>query len=276
MHLLAFVFSVVRSWLRTQSALAVENLALRQQLAVLRRSVKRPKVRNRDRIFWMVLSRWWSDWRSILVIVRPETVIRWHRAGFRFYWRRRSRRRTVGRPKIEAEIRNLIRRMCRGNPTWGSPRIQSELHLLGFEVSESTVARYMIPKRRPPSQTWRTFLKNHVGEIAAADFFTVPTATFRVLFCFLVLLHDRRRIVHFNVTASPSGPWATQQIIEAFPFDEAPRFLLRDRDSIYGEQFRRRVHGMGMEEVVIAPHAPWQNPYVERLIGRSARTASTT
>ena len=161
--------------------------------------------------------------------------------------------------------------MCRENLTWGSPRIQSELRLLGYDVSESTVAKYMIRRRKPRSQTWRTFLENHVGEIAAVDFFTVPTATFRILFCFLILLHDRRKVVHFNVTASPSGPWATQQIIEACPFDEAPRFLLRDRDSIYDGRFRRRVRGMGMEEILIAPRAPWQNPYVERIIGSIRR-----
>jgi putative transposase len=271
MHLLAFVVSVLRSWLRSRAALALENLALRQQLAVLRRSVKRAKVRDRDRLFWVWLSRFWTGWSSALVIVKPETVIRWHRAGFRLYWRWRSRKRTVGRPKVEAEIRNLVRRICRENSTWGAPRIQSELRLLGYDVSESTVAKYMIRRRKPPSQTWRTFLENHVGEIAAIDFFTVPTATFRILFCFLVLLHDRRRVVHFYVTTDPSGPWAAQQVTEAFPFDEAPRFLLRDRDSVYDERFRRRVHGMGMEEVIMAPHAPWQNPYVERLIGSIRR-----
>jgi putative transposase len=271
MHLLAFVLSVLRPWLRSRAALAVENLALRQQLAVLRGSVKRPKVRDRDRLFWILLSRFWAGWSSALVIVKPETVVRWHQAGFRLYWRWRSRKRTVGRPKVEAEIRNLVRRMCRQNPTWGAPRIQSELRLLGYDVAESTVAKYRIRRMKPPSQTWRTFLQNHVGEIAAIDFFTVPTATFRVLFCFLVLLHDRRRVLHFNVTTAPSGPWAAQQVIETFPFDEAPRFLLRDRDSIYVERFRCRVRGMGMEEVVIAPHAPWQNPFVERLIGSIRR-----
>jgi putative transposase len=271
MHILAFVLSVLRPWLRSHAALALENLTLRQQIAVLRRSVKRPKVRDRDRIFWVLLSRFWAGWSSALVIVKPEAVIRWHRSGFRLYWRWRSRKRNVGRPKVEAEIRNLVRRMCRQNPTWGAPRILSELRLLSYDVSESTVAKYMTRRRKPRSQTWRTFLENHVGETAAVDFFTVPTATFRVLFCFLVLLHDRRRVVHFNVTANPSGPWAAQQVIEAFPFDEAPRFLLRDRDSVYDGRFRNRIRGMGIEEVFIAPHAPWQNPYVERLIGAIRR-----
>jgi len=161
--------------------------------------------------------------------------------------------------------------MCRENPTWGAPRIQSELRLLGYEVSESTVAKYLWRPRKPPSQTWRTFLENHLGELAAIDFFTVPTATFRVLFCFLVLRHDRRRVVHFNVTANPTAVWTAQQVIEAFPFEEAPRYMIRDRDSIYGEHFKHRVKGMGIEEVVIAPQSPWQNPYVERLIGSIRR-----
>jgi putative transposase len=161
--------------------------------------------------------------------------------------------------------------MCRENPTWGAPRIQSELALLGHDIAESTVDQYMFRQPKPPSQTWRTFLKNHVGQIAAIDFFTVPTVTFRVLHVFLVLLHDRRRVVHFNVTAHPTARWAAQQIAEAFPFAQAPRFLLRDRDGIYGDGFRQRVKNMGIEQVLTAPRSPWQNPYVERLIGSVRR-----
>ena len=161
--------------------------------------------------------------------------------------------------------------MCRENATWGAPRIQSELALLGHEVAESTVAKYMIRQPKPPSQNWRTFLKNHVGQVAAIDFFTVPTITFRVMYVFLVLQHDRRRIVHFNVTTNPTAQWAAQQIVEAFPFEQAPRFLLRDRDGIFGQDFRDRVEHMGIEEVLIAPRAPWRNPYVERLIGSIRR-----
>jgi putative transposase len=161
--------------------------------------------------------------------------------------------------------------MCRENPTWGAPRIQSELRLLGYEVAESTVAKYMSRPRKPPSQSWRTFLENHVKDIARVDFFTVPTAIFRVLYCFVILGHKRRRVVHFNVTANPTATRTAQQVIEAFPYDESPRYLIRDRDSIYGLRFKHRVKGMGIDEVLIAPQSPWQNPYVERLIGSIRR-----
>ena len=187
------------------------------------------------------------------------------------YWRWKSRARRRGRPLADREIRDLIRRMSRENPTWGAPRIESELRLLGYVVAERTVAKYMVRTRKPPSQTWRTFLDNHVPDLAAIDFFTVPTVTFRVLYCFVVLQHDRRRVVHFNVTTNPSAQWTAQQIIEAFPFDEAPRYMIRDRDGVYGDDFQTRVEGMGIEEVVTAPRSPWQNPYCERLIGSIRR-----
>ena len=265
------IFVFLRSLLRNQAELAAENLALRQQLSILEHKSKRPRLRNRDRIFWAWLSRLWSNWRSVLVIVQPQTVVRWHQQGFNLYWRWKSRPKTAGRPKIDTEIRNLIRRMCRENLTWGAPRIHSELKLLGFDVSETTVDKYMIRHRKPPSQTWRTFLDNHLQDIVAIDFFTVPSATFRILYVFLVLRHDRRFVVHFNVTANPSADWTAQQTVEAFPDDDAPRFLLRDRDSIYGYDFRSRVKNMGIEEVVTAVRSPWQNPYVERIIGTLRR-----
>jgi len=252
-------------------SLAVENLALRQQVAVYQHTVKRPTLRARDRIFWVWLSRLWSNWRSALAIVQPETVIKWHRQGFKLYWRWKSRSRKPGRPPVQREVRELIRRMSRENPLWGAPRILSELLLLGYHAAERTVAKYMVRTRKPPSQTWRTFLANHVPEIAACDFFTVPTVTFRVLYVFIVLRHDRRRVVHFNVTDHPYAEWAAQQIIDAFPYEEAPRFLLRDRDGIYGDYFKKRVEGMGIEEVLIAPRAPWQNPFCERLVGSIRR-----
>ena len=198
-------------------------------------------------------------------------MIKWHRQGFKYYWRWKSRSGHVGRPKIDQEIRDLIRRLSRENPTWGAPRIQAELHLLGYEVADSTVAKYRVRSRKPASQTWKSFLRNHAGQIAAIDFFTVPTVTFNVLYCFVVLRHDRRQVVHLNVTAHPTALWTAQQIIEAFPEDTAPRFLVRDRDSIYGEHFRLRVAGMGIEEVVTAAQSPWQNPYAERLIGSIRR-----
>ena len=267
MNLVAFVHSLMR----TRTELAAENLALRQQLAALHRQSKRPRLKKRDRIFWVWFSRLFRNWRSVLVIVQPATVIRWHQQGFKLSWRWKSRAKKPGRPQIWREIRDLVRQMCSENATWGAPRIHSEILLLGYDVSESTVANYMNRDRKPPSQTWRTFLDNHVRDIVAVDFFTVPTATFRILFTFVVLRHDRRRIVHFNVTAHPTAEWTAQQIIEAFPEDSAPRFLIRDRDGIYGLSFQTRVANMGIEEVPTAPRSPWQSPYVERLIGSIRR-----
>jgi putative transposase len=271
MGILKAISLFLRAMLVPKVHLTVENLALRQQVAVLKQSVKRPKLRPRDRVFWVWLSRLWSNWRSALAIVQPETVIRWPRQGFKLYWQRKSRARKPGRPPIQGELRELIRRMSRENPLWGAPRILSELLLLGYHVAERTVAKYMARTRKPPSQTWRTFLANHVPDIAACDFFTVPTATFRVLYVFIVLRHDRRRVVQFNVTDHPYAGWAAQQVVDAFPYEEAPRSLLRDRDGIYGEYFKTRVKGMGIEEVLIAPRAPWQNPYCERLVGSIRR-----
>jgi hypothetical protein len=270
MSIVGGIVVFLRALLWNRAAIAAENLALRQQLAVLRVPAKRPRLRRRDRILWVWLSRLWTDWRSCLLIVKPETVIRWHREGFKLYWRWKSRKKP-GRPMIATEIRSLIRRMSRENPTWGAPRIHSELRLLGYAVAESTVATYMIRHRKPPSQTWRTFLQNHVRDIAAIDFLVVPTVRFQLLYCFVVLRHDRRRVAHFNVTAHPTARWTAQQIVEAFPYDKAPRFLIRDRDGIYGEDFRERIKHMGIEEVIIAYRSPWQSPYVERLIGSIRR-----
>lgn len=270
MGILRMIWALVRAFFVSRASLAAENIALRQQLLVLQRSVKRPKLRNRDRIFWSWLSMLWLGWRSALLIVQPQTIIKWHRLGFRLFWRWKSRKK-AGRPEVDREVRELIQRMCRENRTWGAPRIQSELALLGHEVAESTVGKYMIRSPKPPSQNWRTFLKNHVGQIAAIDFFTVPTIAFRVLYVFLVLRHDRRRVVHFNITTNPTAQWAAQQIVEAFPCDQASRFLLRDRDGIYGDYFRDRVKHMGIEEVLISFRSPWQSPYVERLIGSIRR-----
>jgi putative transposase len=222
-------------------------------------------------VFWVWLSRLWQNWRSCLTVVKPATVIGWHRQGFKLYWRWKSRSKKIGRLALDAEITQLIRRMCRENPLWGAPRIQSELALLGHDVAESTVAQYMVRGSKPPSQTWRTFLDNHVDCLAAIDFFTVATATFRILYVFVVLRHDRRRVVHFNVTAHPTAVWTARQVVQAFPYDEAPRFLIRDRDGIYGEDVQRRIRNMGIEEVLIAPRSPWQSPYVERLIGSIRR-----
>lgn len=271
MSLFPAILSFLRALFTPRLTLMAENLALRQQLAILHRTAKRPKLRPLDRLFWATLAGIWKNWRSALLIIKPATVIKWHRQGFQLFWGWKSNSRRPGRPPIKAEVRALIRRMARENPLWGTPRIQSELHLLGFDVAESTVAKYRIKVTRPPSQTWKTFLRNHASQIAALDFFTVPTAAFRHLYCFVILSHDRRKVVHFNVTAHPTAAWTAQQIVEAFPEDTAPRFLLRDRDAIYGEEFRRRVRGMQIEEVITAPHSPWQNAYMERLIGSLRR-----
>ncbi len=257
------------STLRTQRDLAIENLALRQQLAVLKHRHPQPSLTDADRLFWVVLSGIWPGWRESLHIVQPETVVRWHRQGFRYYWRWKSRRR--GRPRIDPDIRHLIQRMCRANPLWGAPRIHGELLKLGIDVSEATVSKYMIKRHEPPSQTWRTFLENHAKEIIALDFFTVPTVTFRILFVLIILSYDRRRILHVNVTAHPTAAWTARQLIEACGLDEAPRYLLRDRDAIYGKAFRRQAAALTIKEVTTAPRSPWQNPYAERLIGSIRR-----
>jgi len=212
---------------------ALENIALRHQLAVFTREKKRPRLRNRDRWFWIALKKLWKDWRTALEFVRPETVTGWQSKRFKRYWWRLSQSKKPGRPPMCLEIRKLVRTMAAANPIWGAPRIHGELLKLGFEISERTVSRLM-PKDRKPTQTWMTFLRNHVGQLVSIDFFTVATIRLQVLYVFIVLAHDRRRVIHFNVTQHPTAGWAAQQIIEAFPEDRAPRFMVRDRDGIYG------------------------------------------
>src|SRR5216117_1365898 len=264
LRLLPFLFGGHRQ-------LALENLALRQQLAVYKRTANRPKLQRSDRLLWVWLSRVWPAWRQALVIVAPATVLRWQRRRFRRHWATLSGRRPAGHPPVDAAIKALVRRMAAANPLWGAPRIHGELLKLGIDVAERTVSR-LLPKRpSPPSQTWRTFLTNHVRDLVSIDFFTVPTARLRVLFVFVVLAHDRRRVLHFNVTEHPTAAWTAQQIVDAFPDDSAPSYLLRDRDKIYGHSFRQRVRGMGIDEILTAPHSPWQNPFAERLIGSIRR-----
>ncbi len=269
---LTTLLATLSSIFRSRAALELENVALRHQIGVLQRSArKRPRLTPGDRLLWVWLSRIWSDWRLALVIVKPETVVAWHRAGFRLFWTWKVRRGQPGRPVICREIRDLIRKMCRENPGWGAPRIHGELLKLGIDIGESSVSKYMVRCRKPPSQTWRTFLENHAQQLVSIDFFTVPTIRFQVLYVFLVLAHDRRRIVHCNVTAHPSAEWTGQQLREAFPFDQLPRYLLRDRDAIFGDDFRGQVRDMGIQEVLCAPRSPWQSAYVERVIGSIRR-----
>jgi len=251
--------------------LALENLALRHQLAVYRRTKPRPKLRTMDRLFWVGLARVWTGWRQSLVIVAPATVLRWQRRRFRDHWTQLSGQPAGGRPPVNAELTALVRKMAAANPLWGAPRIHGELLKLGIDVAERTVSRLMPERRTPPSQTWRTFLTNHLRDLVALDFFTVPTLRLRVLFILVVLAHHRRRVLHFNVTEHPTAAWTAQQVVDAFPDDSAPSYLLRDRDSIYGPAFRKRVKGMGISEVPTAPHSPWQNPCAERLIGSIRR-----
>ena len=257
----------LRSCFQTRAALQLEVLALRHQINVLRRSQRgRARLTGVDRLLWAWLLHLWSGWRSALIIVKPETVIAWHRRGFRQYWTWKSRQGGPGRPQVPRDVRDLIRRMSLANPLWGAPRIHGELLKLGIELSQATVAKYLERPRKPPSETWHTFLDSHLKQFVSTDFFVVPTVSFRVLFVFIVLAHHRRRVIHFNVTAHPTSEWTAQQIAEAFPWDTAPRYLLHDRDSIYGDVFRQRVRGMAIREVLTAPRSPWQSPYVERLI----------
>jgi transposase InsO family protein len=251
--------------------LALENLALRQQLTVYKRTVTRPKLRPTDRLFWAGLARVWAGWRQPLLIVTPDTVLRWQRRRFREHWAKLSDRPTGGRPPINVELKALVTRMAAANPLWGAPRIHGELLKLGIDVAERTVSR-LIPKRPSrPSQTWRAFLTNHVRDLVAVDFFTVPTARLRVLFVLVVLANQRRRVLHFNVTEHPTAARTAQQVVDTFPEDSVPAYLLRDHDGIYGPAFQQRVKGMGICEVLTAPSSPWQNPFAERFIGSIRR-----
>ena len=256
---------------RTQRSLVLENLALRHQLVVLQRTAPRPRLRTADRLFWVLLSRLWAGWTDAISVVQPATVIRWHRTGFKLFWAWKSRRTGPGRPAVAPEVRALIRHMSRANPLWGAPRIHGELQKLGLEISQAAVSKYLGRRSTPPSQTWRTFLDNHLQTLVSVDFFVVPTVMFKVLFVFVVLAHERRRVVHINVTDAPTAQWTAQQLVEAFPWETAPRYLLRDRDAVYGVAFSRRAQSMGIHEVKTAARSPWQNPYVERLIGTLRR-----
>jgi hypothetical protein len=215
----------------------------------------------------------WSGWRRPLLYVQPDTVARWQRERFRRFWARLSKRhgRRRGRPATAVEIRRLIEQMVVANPLWRAPRIHGELKMLGLAISERTVSRILRGLRQPPTQTWKTFLHNHLGQLVSIDFFTVPTITMKVLFVFIVLEHRRRQVLHFNVTEHPCAAWTSQQIVEAFADHNAPRYLLRDRDGIYGNEVRLRIGSFEIEEVLTAPQSPWQNPYAERLIGSIRR-----
>jgi putative transposase len=265
------LLSFLASLFRSRFSMQLEILALRHQLAVYHRRRKRPIIKPADRLLWAWLSKLWAGWRNALVFAKPETVITWQRRKFREYWARLSHSRGPGRPKTASEVRDLIRRISSANPIWGTPRIVAELRKLGIEVSKATVDAYRMRRPGPPSGTWRTFLKNHINDLICVDFFTVPTVRFKVLFVFLVLSLHRRVVLHFNVTEHPTTRWTAQQIVEAFPEDAAPRYMIRDRDAVYGDLFRRRIKNMCITEVITAPRSPWQSPYVERLVGSIRR-----
>ena len=263
--------AVLASPFKSKLRLEAENAVLRHQLIVLRRRLHgRVRFTNNDRWFFIQLYRWFPSILQVLTIIRPETLVRWHRAGFRCYWRWKSRP-LGGRPQIETELRALIRRMSVENPLWGAPRIHGELLKLGFEVAQSSVAKYMVKRRGPPSQGWRTFLHNHAPDIAAMDLFVVPTIGFDLLYAFVIVRLDRRDLVWINVTANPTAEWVARQITEAFPWDEAPHYLIRDRDRIYGSVVTRRLRAMGIRDKPTAPASPWQNGFAERLIGSIRR-----
>ena len=259
------------TWFWSRRSMQTEIMALRHQVAVYKQTVSRPRLRPTDRLLWAWLSRLWPGWQDALAFVQPRTVIAWQQKRFRAYWRRRRQHGKPGRPTISKEVRELIRDMGRANPTWGSPRLVGALQKLGITVAKSTVEKYRPKNRQPSSPTWKAFLHTHVKDLVSGAFFIVPTATFQVLFVFILLAHERRRIVHVNITEHPTAPWTAQQIVDAFPWDTAPRYLLRDRDSIYGTAFPSRVKNLGMEAVKIAPRSPWQNPYCERVIGSIRR-----
>src|SRR5271169_3606497 len=247
---------------RTRRNLLLENLVLRQQLTALKRKRPRPRIAALDKLFWVLAQRFWSGWKQALVVVTPDTVVRWHRAGFALYWRAISRaRRVFGRKRISKEVRDLIFRVVSDNPTWGAPRIHGELLMLGFDVSERTISRWMRKAPRNPdlAKRWLAFLRNHREAIAAMDFFTVPTITFGMLYCFFIIGHDRRRILHFHVTRHPTSLWVVQQLREACPYGSAPRFMIFDRDAKYGADVPAAIRSMNIQCIRTSRESSWQN-----------------
>ena len=265
------IFEFLRLIFRSKQGIVLENLALRQQLAVQQRNIKRPKIKNTDRIFWGWLSRIWSDWRSSLIIVKPPTVIGWHKKGFKLYWKRKSRR--VGRPNIDWKLIKLIRKLQRENATWTAQRIQGELVKLGLDVSDNTVAKYL---RKPISdngkrQRWLTFLRNHAKHIVGIDFLVARTIIFKSIHVFVAISHERRKILHFAVSSKPHWQWIIQQLRETFAFDETTKYVIRDNDGIHSDEFKGAIKRFGLKDKPTAPRSPWQNPFAERVIGTLRR-----
>ena len=267
---LLLLLSLIRATMRDREAVVTENLLLRHQLAVLTRPTRRrPRLRARDKLFWVVVRALRRDWRQHLVVVRPESVIRWHRQAWRLFWRWRSRG-PIGRPRLDAEVRELIATMARDNPRWGSERIRGELLKPGLVVSKGSIQRYRLrgpAGQGPSSQTWGTFLHNHAHHLWAADLFSVQTLTFKTLYVLVFIAHGRRELMHVNVTANPTAAWVWRQLIEATPWGHKPRHLLRDHDSVYGRDFRRQVRRIGIDAIATPVASPRANAMAERVIG---------
>jgi transposase InsO family protein len=272
-----FVRLFVQSFSRllySRRDLMLENLALRQQLAVLKSKDRRLRLATPDKLFWVLSRRLWTGWRKALIVVTPDTVVRWHRSGFRLYWAWLSRHRVrLGRKRIGRQTRDLVFQMLAQNPTWHAPRVHGELTMLGLEVSERTISRWMrqAPRNPEPARRWRTFLHNHREAIVAMDFFTVPTVTLGVLYCFLIIAHDRRRILHLNVTRNPTGAWVIQQLREAFPYQSAPKYLIFDRDAKFDSEVAAAVRALGSKPIRTSFKSPWQNGIAERWVGSCRR-----
>lgn len=269
-RVLRLFLGLLRRCFHSRRDLLLENLALRQQLSALQRRRPRARLGLMDRLFWIAARRLWSKWKQALMVVTPETVARWHRSGFRLYWNWLSRRRKVlGRKRIGKQLRELIFQMVAENPTWGAPQIHGQLLKLGFDVSERTVSRWIqrAPKNPELTRRWSAFLHNHREVIAAMDFFTVPTLTFGVLYCFFVIAHERRRILHINVSKHPTAFWITQQLREAFPYNVSCKYLIYDRDAKFSEQVDEVVRNLALQPVRTSFRSPWQNGIAERWVG---------
>jgi putative transposase len=269
LSMLSLWFGALVRLFSSRRDLVFENFVLRQQLVVLKRQHPRPGLNLLDKLFWVAGHRFWSSWKQALIVVTPETVVRWHRAGFRMYWKLISKvRGPIGRRPTPIAVRELIFRMVAENPTWGAPRIHGELLMLAFDISERTISRWMKRAPRDPesAKRWLAFLRNHREVIVAMDFFTIPTVTFGVLYCFFVIAHDRRRILHFNVTKHPTSLWIVQQLREAFPFESAPQFLIFDRDGKYGVEVPAAVRSLKINPIRTSFESPWQNGVAERWV----------
>jgi len=269
--LVKHIFELFRLLFRKKQDIIFENLALKQRLTVQQRSIKKPKIKNTDRIFWVWLSRFWNNWKSSLITVKPPTVISWHKKGFKLYWEWKSRR--VGRPIIDWKLIKLIRKLQKENPTWSAQRIQGELVKLGLDVCDNTVAKYMRkPKTGPQKrQRWLTFLQNHAKHIVAIDFLVVRTLCFKAIYVFVAISHDRRKILHFGVSSKPHSQWAIQQLRETFAFDEAIKYVIRDNDKIFSEDFKLHIKRFGLKDKPTTFRSPWQNGLCERVIGTLRR-----